>query len=257
MSKSKSAIQEIKNLMVSFGFMNEEVTLQSFKLEDETILQAEKLEAGNKIFKINEAFEKVVLEDGSYKLKDNFEIEVSEGSITTVKELFLDAKLKDGTKVKVIGESLVEGAKVVVVKEDGMEIPAPDAVHELEDGTKVETVEGIIKSIEEAKDEKEAEKDAEEGEDPESSEMGYMPKMMEKEADMELIALIKDFMSKMGEKVSKMEQSYSSLENEFKAFKAQPAGKKIADGKVESFSKQENDSALVARLASLKALQNK
>ena len=87
--------------------------------------------------------------------------------------------------------------------------------------------------------------------------MGYMPKMMEKEADMELVALIKDFMSKMGEKVSKMEQSYSSLQNEFKAFKAEPAGKKIADGKVESFIKQENDNGLSARLAALKALQNK
>jgi hypothetical protein len=253
MSNSKSAIQEIKNLMVSFGFMKDEVALQSFKLEDETILQAEKLEVGNKIFKINEAFEQVALENGSYKLKENFEIEVSEGSITTVKEIFLDAKLKDGTKIKVIGDGLVEGAKVVVVQEDGIEVPAPDAIHELEDGTKVETVEAIIKSIEEAKDIE----DAEEGQDPEAPEMAYMPKMMEKEADMELISLIKDFMSKMGEKVSKMEQSYSSLQNEFKAFKAEPAGKKIADGKVESFTKQENDNGLSAKLAALKALQNK
>jgi hypothetical protein len=250
MSNSKSAIQEIKNLMVSFGFMKEEATLQSFKLEDETILQAEKLEVGNKIFKINEAFEKVVLENGSYKLKENFEIEVSEGDIIAVKELFLDAKLKDGTKVKVIGDGLVEGAKVVVVKEDGIEAPAPDAVHELEDGTKVETVAGVIKSIVEAVEAGDRMKD-----DP--SEMGYMPKMMENEADMELISLIKDFMAKMGEKVSKMEESYSSLENEFKAFKSEPAGKKIADGKVESFNKQDNDNGLSARLAALKALQNK
>ena len=250
MSNSKSAIQEIKNLMVSFGFMKEEATLQSFKLEDETILQAEKLEVGNKIFKINEAFEKVVLENGSYKLKENFEIEVSEGDIIAVKELFLDAKLKDGTKVKVIGDGLVEGAKVVVVKEDGIEAPAPDAVHELEDGTKVETVAGVIKSIVEAVEAGDRMKD-----DP--SEMGYMPKMMENEADMELISLIKDFMNKMGEKVSKMEESYSSLQNEFKAFKSEPAGKKIADGKVESFNKQDNDNGLSARLAALKALQNK
>ena len=76
MSNSKSAIQEIKNLMVSFGFMKEEVTLQSFKLEDDTIIQAEKLEVGNKIYKINEAFEQVALEDGSYNLEGNFEIEV-------------------------------------------------------------------------------------------------------------------------------------------------------------------------------------
>jgi len=250
MSNSKSAIQEIKNLMVSFGFMKEEVTLQSFKLEDETILQAEKLEVGNKIFKINEAFEQVALENGSYKLKENFELEVSEGDIIAVKELFLDAKLKDGTLVKVIGDGLVEGAKVVVVKEDGIEAPAPDAVHELEDGTKVETVAGIIKSIVEAVK-------AEDGMKDDPSEMGYMPKMMENEADMELISLIKDFMNKMGEKVSKIEESYSSLQNEFKAFKSEPAGKKIADGKVESFNKQDNDNGLSARLAALKALQNK
>lgn len=251
MSNSKSAIQEIKNLMVSFGFMKEEVTLQSFKLEDETILQAEKLEVGNKIFKINESFEQVALENGSYKLKENFELEVSEGDIIAVKELFLDAKLKDGTLVKVIGDGLVEGAKVVVVKEDGMEVPAPDAVHELEDGTKVKTVAGIIKSIVEAVEAEDRMKD-----DP--SKMGYMPKMMEKEADMELISLIKDFMNKMGEKVSKMEQSYSSLENEFKAFKSEPAGKKIADGKTEVFTKENNnDDILSARVAALKSFRNK
>jgi hypothetical protein len=75
MSNSKSAIKEIKNLMVQFGFLkNDEVELLSFKLEDDTILNTEKLEAGSKIFKINEAFEQVVLEDGSYKLKEKFEI---------------------------------------------------------------------------------------------------------------------------------------------------------------------------------------
>ena len=254
MSNSKSAIQEIKNLMVSFGFMKEEVTLQSFKLEDNTILQTEKLEVGSKIYKINEAFEQVALEDGSYKLEDNFEVEVSNSEISVVKEIFIDAKLKDGTVVKVLGEALVAGAKIVVVK-DGMEVPAPDAVHELEDGTKVETKGGVISNVEKVEDVEEVE--AQDGMEDDPSKMGYMPKMMEKEADMELISLIKDFMSKMGEKVSKMEQSYSSLENEFKSFKSEPAGKKIADGKVESFNKVENDDVLSARIAALKSLRNK
>ena len=52
MSNSKTAIGEIKKLMVQFGFLAEEPTLQSFKLEDDTILEAEKLEIGNPIFKI-------------------------------------------------------------------------------------------------------------------------------------------------------------------------------------------------------------
>ena len=133
MSNSKSAIKEIKNLMVQFGFLkNDEVELLSFQLEDDTILNTEKLEIGSKIYKINEAFEQVTLEDGSYKLKENFDIEVVEGEIKSVKEIFIDAKLVDGTVVKVGGDSLVEGAKVVVVTEDA-EIPAPDGTHELED----------------------------------------------------------------------------------------------------------------------------
>ena len=147
MSNSKSAIQEIKNLMVQFGFMSEDKTLLSFKLEDNTILETEKLEKDSKIYKINEAFERVALEDGTYKLKENFELEVAESQIVSVKELFVDAKLVDGTAIKVSGEGLVEGAKVMVVTEEG-EIPAPDGVHELEDGTKVETKEGIISKIE-------------------------------------------------------------------------------------------------------------
>lgn len=254
MSNSKSAIQEIKNLMVSFGFMKEEVTLQSFKLEDETILQAEKLEVGNKIFKINEAFEQVTLEDGSYKLKENFELEVSEGEIIAVKEIFLDAKLKDGTLVKVIGDALVAGAKIVVVK-DGQEIPAPDAVHELEDGTKVETKDGIISYVEKVDEAKDVE-DAEVGEDPETSKMGHMPQMMETEVENELFSLVKDLLTQMNEKVSSLEQELSSVKNQFNAFKSEPAGKKIADGKVESFIKQDDDNGLSARLAALKALQN-
>ena len=254
MSNSKSAIQEIKNLMVSFGFMKEEVTLQSFKLEDDTILQAEKLEVGNKIYKINEAFEQVALEDGSYNLEGNFEIEVSNSEISVVKENFIDAKLKDGTVVKVLGEALVAGAKIVVVK-DGMEVPAPDAVHELEDGTKVETKGGVISYVEKAGEVEEVE--AQDGMEDDPSKMGYMPKMMETEVENELFSLVKDMLTKMNEKVSNLEQELSSVKNQFNSFKSEPAGKKIADGKVESFNKVENDDVLSARIAALKSLRNK
>ena len=254
MSNSKSAIQEIKNLMVSFGFMKEEVTLQSFKLEDDTILQAEKLEVGNKIYKINEAFEQVALEDGSYNLEGNFEIEVSNSEISVVKEIFIDAKLKDGTVVKVLGEALVAGAKIVVVK-DGMEVPAPDAVHELEDGTKVETKGGVISYVEKAGEVEGVE--AQDGMEDDPSKMGYMPKMMETEVENELFSLVKDMLTKMNEKVSNLEQELSSVKNQFNSFKSEPAGKKIADGKVESFNKVENDDVLSARIAALKSLRNK
>ena len=247
MSNSKSAIKEIKNLMVQFGFLkNDEVELLSFQLEDDTILNTEKLEIGSKIYKINEAFEQVSLEDGSYKLKENFDIEVIDGEIKTVKEIFIDAKLVDGTVVKVAGDSLVEGAKVVVVTADA-EIPAPDGTHELEDGTKIETKEGVIVKVEEVVG------DAEGGEVPEAEAPAIDAPM---EMSKEMMELLKEFISKMGEKVSKMEQSYSSLQNEFNSFKKQPAGKKLSDGKTEVFTK-ENDDTLSARIAALKSLQNK
>ena len=241
MSNSKKAVQEIKKLMVQFGFLADEPTLLSFKLEDNTILQAAKVEAGEDIVKINEELEQVSLEDGSYRLVENFEIEVKDGKIEVVKEVFLDAKLADGTVVKVEGDSLAEGAKVVVVTADA-EIPAPDGVHELEDGTKIETKDGIIAKIEEVAG------DAEGVEVPEAP-------AVEVGMDAQMFEMLKDFISKMGEKMSAMEQSYSALENEFNSFKKEPAAKKVADGKTEKFTKLNNNDELDAKIAAIMSLQ--
>lgn len=243
MSNSSKAVQEIKKLMVQFGFMaNEQPTLLSFKLEDDTIVETEKLEKDSKIFKINELFERVTLEDGKYKLKENFEVEVAEGQITSVREIFLDAKLIDGTEIKVSGDALVEGAKVAVVTAEG-EIVAPDGVHELEDGTKVETKEGIIAKVEEAV--KEAE-----GPEMEKPEIEIEVPMG---AEKEMVELVKEFVSKMGEKIRKMEEQMSSLSNEFNTFKKEPAAKKIADGKTEKFNKV--DDVLDDKLAAIMSLR--
>lgn len=221
MSNPKTAIQEIKKLMVQFGFLEEKPALQSFKLEDKTILQAEKLEVGKSINKINDAFESVALENGSYRI-DNFNVEVAEGVITAVKEIFLEAKLVDGTVVKVEGEDLVEGAAVKVVTEQG-EVPAPDGVHELEGGKKVQTVDGVIVKIEEPKAEIEVEME------------DSMPEVeVEEESDdSELMDLLKKLMEKMYKKMGDMEEKMSTLENNFNKFKKEPAGKKISDGKTE------------------------
>ena len=244
MSNSKSAIQEIKNLMVQFGFMSEDKTLLSFKLEDNTIVETEKLEKDSKIFKINEAFERVALEDGTYKLKENFELEVAESQIVSVKEIFVDAKLVDGTQIKVSGDGLVEGAKVVVVTAEG-EIPAPDGVHELEDGTKVETKDGIIAKIEEVVAQAEGEiPDMEKPEVEVSIPVGGEEEMMQ---------LVKEFVSKMGEKIKKMEEQMSSLSSDFNSFKKEPASKKIADGKTEKFNKV--DDYMDSKLEAIAALR--
>lgn len=244
MSNSIKAVQEIKKLMVQFGFMaNEKPTLLSFKLEDDTILETEKLEKDSKVYKINEAFERVSLEDGTYKLKENFELEVAEGQITSVKEIFVDAKLVDGTQIKVSGDSLVEGAKVVVVTAEG-EIPAPDGVHELEDGTKVETKDGIVAKIEEVAG------DMEEGEAPEAPELEVPAG-----AEQEMVELVKEFVAKMGDKIKKMEEQMSSLNSEFNSFKKEPAAKKIADGKTDFRKSNNNEDDVEAKLAAIMSLR--
>jgi dihydroxyacetone kinase DhaKLM complex PTS-EIIA-like component DhaM len=248
MSNSKSAIKEIKSLMVQFGFLkNDEIELLSFKTEDDTILNTEKLAVGSKIYKINEAFEQVSLEDGSYKLKENFDIEVKAGEIVAVKEIFVDAKLVDGTVLKIAGEAIAEGAKVVVVTADA-EVPAPDGTHELEGGDKIETKDGVIVKYEEVGVEP-----AEGMPEAEAPEVPAIDAPMGMEA--ELMSMLKEFISKVSEKMSHMEESYSSLQNEFNAFKKLPAAKKIADGKTD-FNKEVED-VLEARLKTLNSLKNK
>ena len=188
MSNSKSAIQEIKSLMVQFGFLKNE------------------------------------------------EAEI-------VKEIFIDAKLVDGTAIKVEGDSLIEGAKVVVVTEEG-EIPAPNGVHELEDGTKVETKEGIIAKIEEKLEEPEMEK-------PEAEVEIEVSK--EEKMESEVVALLKDLVVKLGEKIASLEGKVEGMSADFNAFKKEPAAKKIADGKTEKFNK--TDDYIDSKLEAIAALR--
>ncbi len=149
-----------------------------------------------------------------------------------VEEKFLDAKLKDGTVIKVEGEELVEGAKVVVVTEEG-EIPAPDGVHELEDGSKVETKEGIVAKIEAPEMEEEPKIEVE---------VEAEEEVVEDKVDVteELYALLKDMMEKISDKMKKMEEKMEKVENDFENFKKEPASSKIKTGKTEEKFSKEN-----------------
>jgi hypothetical protein len=93
-----------------------------------------------------------------YKFKTMNKINL-ESVISTLKSVFADAEteevvteekfgegtLVDGTIVKWEGE-LVEGAALVVVMPEG-EVAAPDGIHELSDGTIVETAGGLVVAI--------------------------------------------------------------------------------------------------------------
>ena len=91
-----------------------------------------------------------------YKFKQMNKLKI-ESVISTLKSVFADeeviaeekygeATLVDGTIVKWEGE-LVEGTAVVVVMPEG-EVAAPDGIHELADGTIVETAGGLVVNIE-------------------------------------------------------------------------------------------------------------
>lgn len=238
MSNSKTAIAEIKKLMKQFGFISDDSTLKSFKLEDNTILEAKDLVAGEKITKLNDEFERVALESGVFRLVENFEIEVEDGEIKSVKEIFVDAKLADGTVVKVEGDGVVEGAKVVVVTEDA-EIPAPDGVHELEDGSKIETKDGVIVKVEEVLEE-ELPKEGDNMEPPAIDEPATEGKPVP-EVEIELLEMLKDFVNKMNEKMGSLEKKVEDVQSQFSSFKKEPAAKPIANGKTEKFNNVSTD----------------
>ena len=254
MSKSNKAISEIKSLMIQFGFLKaEDATPLSFKLEDDTIIEVAELKAGEKVVKINEQFEKVDLEDGVYRLKENFNLEVKESAIVSVNEVFVDAKTADGQSIKVEGDAIIPGAKVMVVTEEG-EIPAPDGEWILEDGSCVYTVGGMVDSL------KPAEEKLGEEELPGQELPGVeMPKdgvevEVEGALPKEMLEMLKDFVKKMAEKMQEMEQNYSSLQSEFNAFKKEPAAKKISTAKSDFNAIKNNEED--TRLAAIMALRN-
>lgn len=100
------------------------------------------------------------------KLLFTEEEKVTESAPEEVELKFEDAKLVDGTIVKI--EPAIEvGASVEVISEDGETIAAPDAEHELEVGTIIRTEGGIIVEVNEVAEEAEEEVEEEAAEEVE------------------------------------------------------------------------------------------
>lgn len=183
------------------------------------------------------------------------------------------ALLVDGTEVRIEGDELIEGAAVYVVTEEG-DVPAPDAVHELEDGTKVETEGGIIKSIivAEAAEEEVKEEVIEESYEEEIKEevevkmeeeikeeiKEKLEEIIEEKEEIELEEEVKidvaeriaDVMIPILEKVKDLEEELKKVKASFNAFKNEPAGKAITKSK-KAFSGHDTNS-MVERILALK-----
>ena len=170
-------------------------------------------------------------------------------------EKFNSAKLADGTEVMWDGE-LSEGTAIMVVAEDGNQMPAPDAAHELEDGTIVTTVGGLVTSIE---PKKEVEVEVE---------LAVAPDMSKLE---ERLMACEEKMTAMETKMSEMFAAYESKfasisennENKFEAISKiveEIAAEPIvvaAKPSNSTFSKKERAMTTVERIAEFKKLSNK
>lgn len=170
-------------------------------------------------------------------------------------EKFNEAKLADGTVVMWDGE-LSEGTAIMVVAEDGNQMPAPDAAHELEDGTIVTTVGGLVTSIE---PKKEVEVEVE------LAEENTMAKHEER---------IKAMEDKMAEMETKMNEMFTAYESKFESISESNTAKFAAINAIveeiaaepivlavkpsnTTFSKKERAMTTIERIAEFKKLSNK
>ena len=137
----------------------------------------------------------------------------------TVEENFAEATLVDGTIVKWEGE-LADGTALVVVMPEG-EVAAPDGIHELSDGTLIETAGGLVVNIEAAADQEKKEEEEEMYDNEFTSEM--LNEMIEKamaqyaEAFTASLDLIKSENESLKTELAEIKNSKEELKEEFSA----------------------------------------
>lgn len=122
------------------------------------------------------------------------------------------AKLQDGTLIEF--SSLELGVQVFVVTEEG-NIPAPDGIHILEDGTQIETKDGVITNIipKESSEEQKNEEVTEQ-------------KNEEIEVLQNKINQLESKIVKLEESILKIAEGVDEVNQEINQFKSAPANKK-------------------------------
>lgn len=146
---------------------------------------------------------------------------------------FVDATLADGTVVKV-EPAIEEGATVVVVDSEGVENPAPNGEHQLEDGSVIVTEGGVIIEVVAA-----PEVPSEEEMSTEESKDGISP---------ELTGILSDVASRLKDLESKFKSQTEILS------KVEAIEKKVNEFKSEAFASAEDLKATKADLESAKEL---
>jgi hypothetical protein len=137
----------------------------------------------------------------------------------TTEDNFAEATLVDGTIVKWEGE-LADGTALVVVMPEG-EVAAPDGIHELSDGTLIETAGGLVVNIEAAADQEKKEEEEEMYDNEFNSEMlnDLIEKAMAKyaEAFTASLDLVKSENESLKAELAEVKNAKDELKNEFSA----------------------------------------
>lgn len=164
-----------------------------------------------------------------YKFKQMNKLNL-ESVISTLKSVFADAEVEeateevnfdeatlvDGTIVKWEGE-LADGTALVVVMPEG-EVAAPDGIHELSDGTLIETAGGLVVNIEAASDSKKKEEEEKYDNEFTSEELNALiEKAMAKyaEAFTASLDLVKSENETLRTELAEIKSAKEELKNEF------------------------------------------
>ena len=164
------------------------------------------------------------------------------------------AKLVDGTEVHVDNE-FAPGEQLHVVAEDGSFVPAPEGVHETEDGQLV-TVDaaGVIVSIEDKPAEEALEEEKVEIEEEEKVEMAEEEEVtVEVAVAPEMVQAVIDALAPIVEQVKELETEMKKMQASFSKFSNEPAAEPVRN----NFSAQKTNELLASRLETISAIRNK
>lgn len=177
----------------------------------------------------------------------------------------VDAILKDGV-TKVSAETLEPGAKIYVVSESGEKAPAPEGIHELEDGTEVYVdAEGTITKVEAPEAEEVEIKEEMAGEVPageksaEQKTKSESEVTKEEEMETEESKKINEAMEKIMMAVEEVAKEIGSVKEEMASMKAkfEKMSKTPASSKISTFNHDAPtfEDPIEAKLDGLKTLR--
>ena len=176
----------------------------------------------------------------------------------------VDAVLKDGV-TKVMAETLEPGSKIYVISESGEKAPAPEGIHELEDGTEVYVdAMGTITQVE-LPEMEEAEIEEEMAEVPEGEKSAEEPTKSEDEVEKDEekatdeSKAINEVMEKCMMAIEEVAKEVGSIKEEMASFrsKMEKMSKTPGSSKIPTYNADPNPSAdpIEDRLETLKSLR--